>query len=152
MAKATATSRQPATPVKKTAGGRSVSKAERATRFTSANNPGKGRPKGSKNKATQIQVQAAREAFEPMAMKALDIGQKHLNNCDLDGCGACQWWGHIAFQYHYGKPTQPIEIDAGALREELESIAVAAGKTVEQIEKEAEAAGLSILNKHRRTG
>ena len=152
MAKATATSRHPATPVKKTAKRQPASKSEAATRFTSVNNPGRGRPKGSKNKTTQLQILAAREAFAPMAKKALDIGAKHLNKCDLDGCQACQWWGKVAFDYHYGKPSQPIEFDSVALRTELQSIAVAANKPVEEIEREAEAAGLLIMSQHRKAG
>lgn len=120
-----------------------------ATRFGSKNNPGTGRKKGSKNKQTTIQLQAAREAFAPMAKLALDKGHTHLLECELDGCQSCQWWGHVAFQYHYGKPTQPIEFDATALRTELEALAVAAGKTVDELEREAHDEGLLIMSRYR---
>ena len=103
-----------------------------------------GRPKGAKNKTTQLQILAARDAFAPMAKMALDKGNAHLEKCKLDGCGSCQWWGNIAFQYHYGKPMQPVEFDAVALRTELESIATAAGKSVEEITQEARAIGVRV--------
>ena len=104
-----------------------------------------GRPKGAKNKITREQLQAARQAFTPLANLALEKGHKHLKDCKLDGCVSCQFWAKISLEYVYGRPTQPIEIDPVALRTELEAIAAAAGKSVEEIEAEAHELGVRVM-------
>ena len=116
--------------------------AQKKARFKTGN---RGRPPGAKNKVTTEQRKAARELFTPLAEKALSKGKKHLDNCKLDGCGSCQFWAKIAFDYAYGKPTQQLEFDPAALRTELESIAAAAGKSVGEIEQEAYEAGVRVL-------
>lgn len=151
MAK-TAAAKKPAKARKEAAGKTQKQRGDIATRFGSRNNPSTGRKKGALNKTTQVQLQAARDAFAPMAKKALDKGNAHLEDCELDGCQACQFWGKLALEYHYGKPTQPIEIDAVALRTEMESIAATAGKSVEEIEKEAYDLGVRVMANYRGTG
>lgn len=109
-----------------------------------------GRPKGAKNKTTRIQIQAAMEAFSPLAKLALDKGHNHLKHCTIDGCGSCQWWGNIAFQYVYGKPTQPIDVDSSAIQEKLQELSELTGKTVEELERDAERAGFPVIKEGRR--
>ncbi len=140
-AKAKAKSESTATAVKQTVKPRS----NVSTRFTSKNNPGKGRPKGAKNKISSEQLQVARDAFTPMAKLGLEKGKTHLTKCKLEGCGACQFWAKLSFDYAYGKPTQPIEFNVAALNEELESIAAAAGKPVDEIKAEAREAGVRVM-------
>ncbi len=140
-AKAKAKAEKPATPVKQTVKPR----GDISTRFTSKNNPGKGRPTGAKNKISSVQLQAAREAFTPLAKLGLEKGKTHLTKCKLEGCGACQFWAKLSFDYAYGKPTQPIEFNVAALNQELESIAAAAGKSVDEIKAEAREAGVRVM-------
>lgn len=111
-----------------------------------------GRRRGSKNKVTVAQRESARKLFTPMAEMALKKGNVHLAKCKLDGCVSCFQWAKISFDYAYGKPTQPIEFDAAALRTELESIAAAAGKSVEEIEGEAREAGLRVMADYQAVG
>ena len=114
-----------------------------------------GRPKGSRNRITVAQRETARQLFTPLAKMALKKGKAHLKNCKLkmgEGCLSCQFWAKISFEYAYGKPTQPIEIDAVALRAEMEVIAVAAGKSVEEIEAEAYELGVRFMANYRGTG
>lgn len=87
-----------------------------------------------------------------MAELALNKGFKHLNGCKLDGCAVCLSYAKISFEYAWGKPTQPIEIDAVALRTEMESIAAAANKSVEAIEREAYELGVRVMANYRGTG
>ena len=108
-----------------------------------------GRPKGALNKSTQASILAARESFAPLAKLGLAKGEAHLKGCKVDGCGSCQFWAQLSMTYVYGKPTQPIEFDSAAIREEIAALALASGKSVEEIEKDAEAAGLAIMSKHR---
>ena len=116
----------------------------RASTYFKTGNPGK--RKGTKNKVTVAQRETARQMFTPMAKLGLKKGNAHLEKCKLDGCVSCQFWAKLSFEYAYGKPTQPIEFDAAALRTELESIAAAAGKSVEEIEHEAREAGLRVMS------
>lgn len=145
---ATSAARKPVKPANKRAPSKSLTQGG-ATRYPKgkSGNP-KGRPLGSKNKTTRIQLEAAKEAFAPMAKRALEIGAKHLEDCEINGCAACQWWAHEAFQYHYGKPIARIEVDQAALRTEMEAIAAATGKTVEEIEQEAHDAGIRIMARY----
>ena len=106
-------------------------------------NPGGVR--GRKHKVTVAQRETASQMFTPMAELGLKKGNAHLEKCKLDGCVSCQFWAKLSFEYAYGKPTQPIEFDAAALRTELESIAAAAGKSVEEIAHEAREAGLRVM-------
>ncbi len=121
---------------------RSPTPAQQKARFKTGN---PGRKHGSKNKVTVAQRETARQLFTPLADKALKKGDAHLTKCKLDGCTVCFQWAKISFEYAYGKPTQPIEFDAAALRTELESIAAAANKSVEEIEQECRAAGIRVM-------
>lgn len=115
-----------------------------------------GRPKGTKNKTTRIMLESAREAFDPMARLALTVGYDHLKahaadkDVDAGACGACQHWAGVAIPYVYGKPSQPLDIDSSALREQLEALATEVGKTVEELEYEAEQAGIPLIRDGRR--
>ncbi len=115
----------------------------RASTQFKTGNPGK--KKGTVTKITVAQRETARQLFTPLADKALKKGDAHLEKCKLDGCTVCFQWAKISFEYAYGKPTQPIEFDAAALRTELESIAATANKSVEEIEKECRAAGIRVM-------
>ncbi len=84
-----------------------------------------------------------------MAELGLKKGNAHLDKCKLDGCVSCQFWAKLSFEYAYGKPTQPIEFDAAALRIELESIAAAAGKSVEALEAECREVGVRVMGDYR---
>ena len=88
---------------------------------------------------------SAREAFAPMAELAIERGNKHLNDCEKDECATCRHYEAIAIVYAYGKPTQPIDIDSRALREELEKLAEQTGRSVEELEREAEQVGRRLL-------
>ena len=116
--------------------------AQEKARFKTGN---RGRPPGAKNKVTTEQRKAARELFTPLAEAGLKKGKKHLDGCKLDGCMSCQFWAKLSFEYAYGKPTQPIEVNAVALRTEMESIAAAAGKSVDEIEQEAYEVGVRVM-------
>ena len=132
--------------------GRGRAAGSATTQFKQGNPGGK---KGRKHKVTVAQRETARQLFTPLAEKALEKGRDHLNNCELkkgEVCASCQFWAKISFDYAYGKPTQPIEIDAVALRTEMESIAAAAGKSVEEIEKEAYDLGVRTMANYRGTG
>ena len=113
-------------------------------------NPGK--QKGTKTKITVAQRDTARQIFAPLADRAIEKGEEHLNNCELKAgevCMNCQFWAKISIEYAYGKPSQPIEIDPVALRAELESIAALAGKSVEEIEAEAAEVGVRVMADYR---
>ena len=133
-------------PIRKQRMGRGRSLGSASTQFKQGNAGGK---KGRKNKVTVAQRETARQLFTPLAEVALGKGKKHLDDCKLDGCAVCIQWAKISFEYAYGKPTQPIEIDAAALRTELESIASAANKSVEEIEKEAYDLGVRVMADYR---
>lgn len=107
-----------------------------------------GRPKGSRNKVTQAMLLSAREAFAPMTELAIERGTKHLNDCGKVGWATCRHYEAIANAYAYDRPTQPLDIDSSALRQELEKLAELSGKSVDEVEREAELAGL-LLFRHR---
>ena len=142
MVRAATARKKDSAPPRKQRTGRGHAVGSASTYFKPGN-PGK--KKGQKNKITVAQRETARQLFTPMAEKALKKGDVHLTKCTLDGCASCFQWAKVAFEYAYGKPTQPIEFDAAALRTELESIAAAAGKSVEEIAHEAREAGLRVM-------
>ena len=101
--------------------------------------PGPGRPKGSKNKLTKEGLLAAREAFEPINKRALELMRRHLDfhlaaqnaivgllsagvageqllvlmQLDADlmrgNCPTCRHIFTLSSEYTYGKPTQRVE-------------------------------------------
>ncbi len=70
--------------------GRKQRSGRESTQFKPGN---KGRPKGARNKTTQLQLEAARDAFAPLAQLGLQKGLAHLTDCEVDGCGSCQHRG-----------------------------------------------------------
>lgn len=130
-----------------------VNRKERASerdgkgRFTK-DNPG--RPKGSKNKVTVSQMEAAREMFSPIAEAALKKGTAHINKCNMIGCADCRWIVPIAWQYTFGKPTQPIDVDMPRLERKLAELSEQTGKSVEELLIEAERDGLPFIASGRR--
>ncbi len=141
MARATAV-RKATVADRKQRSPKAVGPGRASTQFKKGNPGGK---TGRKNRVTVAQRETARQLFTPLADKALKKGDAHLTKCKLDGCTVCFQWAKISFEYAYGKPTQPIEFDAAALRTELESIAAAANKSVEEIEQECRTAGIRVM-------
>ena len=141
--------RKQTAPNRRSRSGKRSGPGRASTQFKTGNPGGK---KGRKNRVTVAQRETARQLFTPLAEAALKKGDAHLEKCKLDGCVSCQFWAKISFEYAYGKPTQPIEIDAVALRTEMEAIAAAAGKSVEEIEKEAYDLGVRVMANYKGTG
>lgn len=107
-----------------------------ATQFKTGN---AGRRKGSKNKTTQLATSTAREAFAHLVGPVLRAVTKHLKaHKGVEDCATCRHAWDIVLGYHFGKPTQRVEVDLAAVRARARDVAERLGLDPERVMEVAE--------------
>lgn len=98
-----------------------------------------GRPKGAKNKTTQLASITAREAFSHLVGPVLKAVSKHLKeHTGKEDCATCRHAWDVVLGYNFGKPTQRVEVDVAAVRARAREVAERLGLDPDRVMEVAE--------------